>query len=749
MVIVMKVWTRQLIFSVVGSPLLFMAGLHAPAMAQTGAVAGPETVALAEQTDLDADLKVIKSRLLESQRVEGADALKALADNAMALSASLGADGKWADVNYADTSATDWSPSRHVENIVSMARAYATPGQPLYHQEALLQKINLGLDSFFAGNYLSSNWWFNDIGVPLKMGTILLLLDGTLSPQRKDQGLANLKRSADDKSMRKATGANLSWLARIQLMRGLAQPSSAIVADSFDAMWSEIEIAGPGGEGIQADYSFHQHGPLPYNGGYAGSFLNYATDFYSYARGTHFALPEAKERIVVNFLIDGQDWMSLGSRFDPSVQGRNITRMPAPNDTGATGPGWRQIAARWAEGTTWRHDELLAVAHRSDETGQKRVGNRHFWDSDFMVHHRPGYYASVRMHSTRTRNTDGASKGGGPINGEGRLSHHMADGATYILRRGDEYQSIFPVWNWKLIPGTTAQQVAALDETHVAFKGASRFVGGVTDGLYGAAAMTLERDGLRAQKAWFYFDAEFVALGSGITDTSGTDVRTAVNQSLLHGDVRVANRAAPVTRGEHHETGVRWVWHDDTGYIFPADAPLRLSNQTQTGRWSDIGAGPETPVSLDVFNLSLDHGSKPQNASYEYIVVPNATVAALNERVAHPAVETLSNTPELQAVRHNTLKILEAVFRRPGTVSGGVGWNLSVDVPCLVLLREVPNGLEIAVSNPENQPLAVNLELDRKLVGEGASAQGNRTRIHLDLPEGLNAGSSVVRVFEK
>ena len=50
------------------------------------------------------------------------------------------------------------------------------------------------------------------------------------------------------------------------------------------------------------------------------------------------------------------------------------------------------------------------------------VGNRHFWRADFMAHHRPGYYASARMHSKRIASTDG------PANSEGLLSHHLADG---------------------------------------------------------------------------------------------------------------------------------------------------------------------------------------------------------------------------------------------------------------------------------------------------------------------------------
>lgn len=38
---------------------------------------------------------------------------------------SLGADGRWSDVNYADTSITNWSQDTHLTRMLSMAEAYA------------------------------------------------------------------------------------------------------------------------------------------------------------------------------------------------------------------------------------------------------------------------------------------------------------------------------------------------------------------------------------------------------------------------------------------------------------------------------------------------------------------------------------------------------------------------------------------------------------------------------------------------
>lgn len=265
--------------------------------------------------------------------------------------------------------------------------------------------------------------------------------------------------------------------------------------------------------------------------------------------------------------------------------------------------------------------------------------------------------------------------------------------------------------------------------------------------------MDLERGGLRAKKSWFYFDEEFVALGAGISSPTNNAVFTSVNQSHLRGEVRTSNQTAPLAAGQHDAIGARWLWHDETGYIFPPESPLRLSNQTRNGRWSDIGGGSEAGVSHDVFSLYFDHGARPQGASYEYIVVPNVSAQNLNARLLRSGllrsgVETLSNTADIQAVRHRDLGIVQAVFHRAGGLNGGAGWNLKVDVPCLVMVRETADGAQITVSNPQNEPLSVHLEIDRKLSGDGAKTGGNGTTFRFELPGGLMAGSSVVRVFK-
>jgi hypothetical protein len=173
-----------------------------------------------------------------------------------------------------------------------------------------------------------------------------------------------------------------------------------------------------------------------------------------------------------------------------------------------------------------------------------------------------------------------------------------------------------------------------------------------------------------------------------------------------------------------------------------------VKDAEQSGRWSDFGTGSSDLQKGEVFSLWIEHGENPKDASYAYTVLPGATGKALARYAAQPAARIVRNTPEVQAAVNDAARVLEAAFYQPGLVDGGCRWVVAADRPCLLLMREQPDGTVIvAVSNPENAALSVNITTDRKLSGEGATPAGSGTRLTFDLPGGDEAGSSLVRRF--
>jgi chondroitin AC lyase len=563
-------------------------------------------------------------------------------------------------------------------------------------------------------------------------------MEPQLSPAQAQKGIAILQRS----SLRNMTGANLTWAAGIQLTRGLLAGASATIAEAIQALLAELKIAGPDQEGVQADFSFHQHGALLYSGGYGQPFTVDAARVVINAHGTRFAVPADRFAVLAGHILDGQQWMMRGKAFDYGAIGRQIAR---PNQNGQA---VADAARRLAQLPLPRQKEFAALAARAQGKGSPLVGNRHFWKSDFMAHHRASYYTSVRMVSTRTFNTDGF------ITDEGRHTRHLADGVTLIFRTGEEYRDIFPVWDWRRVPGVTCEQrPEPLDLTGLHTRGQTSFVGGVSDGMYGLAAMDLRQDSLAVKRAWFYFDGEFVCLGAGLTCPTGNPVYTSVNQCLRRGVVTVAGPSLWSNvegAGEHGLSARGWVYHDRVGYSFPPALTVRIRQSPQSGSWVGIAAGPPGKITKEVFNIWIDHGSRPANRSFHYLVFPDIDTQTLIARTAQSPVKILSNTATLQAVQHPELKICGAAFYQPGTLAGGPGWTFAVNRPCLLLLRERPEGLQMAVANPLNQPLAMIVDINRVLSGEGCTPiPSGWTRIAFNLPGGADAGRSVVRLLKR
>ncbi|WP_439558526.1 polysaccharide lyase family 8 super-sandwich domain-containing protein, partial [Dyadobacter sp.] len=170
------------------------------------------------------------------------------------------------------------------------------------------------------------------------------------------------------------------------------------------------------------------------------------------------------------------------------------------------------MAENLLRATSYRKAKLENIVRiRKGEVKPNLTRDHYFWHSHYYTHQRPDYYASVRMHSKRAANMEQ------PHNEEGLKNHHYGDGSNFISQTGKEFDGIFPVWDWQKIPGTTVVQKPEVAHwKELAKPGLNDFTGGVTDQRYGAAAFDFAsvHDPLKARKAWFFFDREFVSLGS-------------------------------------------------------------------------------------------------------------------------------------------------------------------------------------------------------------------------------------------
>ncbi len=683
-----------------------------------------------------ADLNTVRQRILEPLLAPvPAEAVGRLME-------TLQADGRWPDIDYQDPNRSGWKTVRHLSNVATLARAYQSPRSKLHGDPALRAAVLSSLAYWLSHDFQNSNWWWNQIGVPRTLLPTLLLLEKDLSAEQRGRALTILRRAKIG-----MTGQNLVWVTEITAVRGILENDAELVAAAYRRIADEIQVST--GEGMQADFSFHQHGPCLYNHGYGAAFAGDCSEIATQVAGTQFALPPEKIALISSLILDGSQWMTRGSVTDFGGEGREITRR------GQTAHYLNTAARNMLQLPTGREAEFRDLAVRaSGQPAPPLAGNRHFWRSDLMVHHRPGYYAAVRMFSSRTANTDM------PCNGEGLKSHHIADGCHVLLRTGREFEDIFPVWDWQKIPGTTVEQRAELTDSPRRM-GKTSFVGGVSNGEYGLAAFEFQRDGLSACKSWFFFADEYACLGAGITCDSDAPVATTLNQCHLAGDVLIGKdgQVQKLDSKTHAFDCARlgepcynpdWLWHDEVGYVLLEPASVRLHNGPQQGSWWEINHEySRDTVTRDVFMAWIDHGTRPQNATYSYLVVPGIAADALAMHAGPSPVKILRNTPGLQAVWHDELRTAGLAFYEPGEVEIRQGWTVAVDAPCLVLLKESPQQLLISVSNPRNEQAMLHLDVSRSLAGDGVEvfAEPERCRITFELPSGMEAGKSVTRAY--
>lgn len=358
---------------------------------------------------------------------------------------------------------------------------------------------------------------------------------------------------------------------------------------------------------------------------------------------------------------------------------------------------------------------------------------------DRVVHRTEDYLFALSMYSERIQNTE-------IMNDENRFGWHQNNGMTYIYDEDNQYtENYWNTVNPLRLPGTTVVPVnigtGKPDGSGFAqggdFCSKESWVGGTSIGNYGVSGMLFsgETQGiagdapvsyapdLKGKKSWFMFDDEMVCLGAGITNKNmELPVETTIenkklrkdgsNQLLVNGEkteipVKEANvkelveRTADVSGTSFEQ--VNWAHLEGnqsvgTGYYFPEEnTEIQVRRGQTTGSWKDVGTfeGESTENYLEMW---VDHGQNPENASYSYVLLPETSAEETENYAQAPKVTILENSSEVQAVRHETLKITGINFwqEQGGSIDG-----ITSDKAASVMLQETEQGtVKVSVSDP-------------------------------------------------
>ncbi len=662
------------------------------------------------------------------------------------LISTIKSDGTWDGINYQDVSRTGFQHGRHLSNMVEMARAYKKKGTKLKGDARLKNAINLALDYWLANDFICENWWWNQIGTPNAMVSFLLIMDKDVTPVQAEKALKIAGRAYLEASGARPSGDRIK-IAGILAKASLFSRNREVFEKAIKVIEGEIKFSTE--RGMQYDYSFHHredwvNNTLSYGTGYADAFAEWAAN----VAGTRYKFSEKALQQLTDYYLDGIcKQMVYGKTTDPGVMNRDISRHGEHEVFGTATP------ERLLKVSDYRKAELENIVKlRKGEQAPVVEFSKFFWNTEHFAVQRQNFYTSVRMHSIRNRNMEE------PYNGEGLMNHHRGDGTNYISRTGKEYNDLAPLVDFQKIPGATIVQKPEMpSENEIQKDGLTDFVGGVADGLYGAVAFDFRspHDPLTAKKSWFFFDKFYVCLGTAIKGGSPANVVTTMNQCWLNGPVSVmeSGKSRVLPKGEYMLENVIWVLHDSIGYLFPQTEKLNITNKQGTGSWYKINHQTTTSkeeVRGDVFKLWVDHGKRPQNGSYQYVVLPSVSEKDMvNFTNSNPLV-VLANTAEMQAVKNTTLNISEIVFYKSGEIQITPGLKISADSPGVVMIKTEGNTVKsISVADPSRKLLRMHLSVNQKINTKGdhfkavCDDASGITEFTIDLPQTVYAGKSV------
>lgn len=662
------------------------------------------------------------------------------------LLGKMSPDGTFPDLDYASKLRNDsWGPKFQLEWMGVLVGAYLSEG-PHKGDPKVKAAVLKGLESWLANDYKNSNWWWNKIGVPNRIAPTLFAFWSDLSTDQKSRAIEILTRSKMETTLEKQ-GTNLVWFNMVAIDRGLLTGDAEMVRKASNAISGDIRLAPRQSDGAQPDNSYLFHGSLIYTLGYGLSYLRDQSTLSLMFSGTEFAFPKQKIVLIRDWTLDGAQWMTRKQSGDVAGVGRSVARHDQ-QDVKQLAEIGRNLLAQ----DIGRAAELQAMVDRVEGKPDAKalVGNHQFWRADMMVHQRPGWYASARLYSTRTRNTECG-------NGEGLRSFYVADGANMLMRDGQEYYNLQPWWDWQHIPGTTVELLPNFGPLAGKPRGANdsfspkintiqrkspeSFVGGVSDRMYGLFGGKFSRETMSVRKSWFFFDDQYVCLGSALNCSSENSAVTTLDDRRLSGPVRVASAGVvknfDPSAEDQSAPAAEWLLHDGVGYTFFTPTAIRFHGGPRTGDWNDIStAYPSKPEKRDMFDAWIEHKAPVKDAGYAYAVYPNIDEKSLAMAATKSEVTVASNTADCQAVWHANLNRGGAIFYAPGEVKLQDELTLTVDQPCMTLLAVIDGKIQVTVSNPENKPGTVAITLTHR---------GQKRKLDVKLPEDGFAGSSVTK----
>lgn len=541
-------------------------------------------------------------------------------------------------------------------DILHLAKVYNIPNSKDYLNPAVLELIKISLEEIHTRYYnLESlehtNWWQWEIGYPLLLNDILVLMKEYLDKKNISTYLDVTKYFQPDPRysgnnpvaihpkgdpFRTSTGGNRVDTVKISVLRGILLEDKKEIMGALKALpevWKQKTyrkgMSGEKRDGFYRDGSFIQHGSVPYTGTYGNVLLGGIGEIlYLFGETEYLDKIKDSKGIYERILNSFEPLFYKGSMPD-MVNGRAITRKSSDHGIGHEILNSMMLLSLDAPleyktdlekiikrelllDTYYIHEEhelspfFLELAKKfrnsSVEYEEYSTEIRCFDDMQRYFKRTKDYAIGLALHSDRIGNYE-------TMNGENTKGWFTGDGAYYCYDHLDNYVDYWDRMDFYYIPGTTEirMDMEGMDAHRGSESTHAKNIGRLGQGIeeHGVVAMNFINwnEKLTSVKLWLFVRGAVKFIEDEITGI-GEIYSTLENKKLRQRQIYIDGKEfiGMETQGNFKE-----IEFDGRIYKVESDSFLHLKIENRQG--------------TDFIKLWVEHGIDPQNAELRWTLI--------------------------------------------------------------------------------------------------------------------------------
>lgn len=558
------------------------------------------------------------------------------------------------------------------EDILTMTKAYKTKGTESYLKDEIIlliiEQLKAGEKFFYNKDAKEhTNWWQWEIGIPLRINDIFILLkdemDRTLmeeiltttkyfQPDPRFSGNNPVALHPSNNPLRLSTGGNRTDTVKISFLRGILLEDEDEIIDSLEALPEVWEYKNDDElkerEGFYRDGSFIQHGSIAYNGGYGAVLLSGVGEILYLVGNTKYERYLSRIENFYEIVDKGFEPFFYKGLFPDFLNGRGIVREQLFDHV----MGHRILNSLFLlsvnspekyrlklgkmikreiekesfykyfenENSVFFYNEVKKFMDEIDEKDFSYKDQLIICNNMNRVMKRTEDYAlGISMHSYKVGNYEA-------MNGENLRGWFTGDGAyTFYDEDLGQYKNYWNEIDSHYIPGTTEikmnmENIDAQRNSETKFIG-NRLVGGVNFGSCGVVGMkyTNWNEKLSSRKSWYFLDWGVLFAETDITGTG--EIYTTILNRRFDEIPKIKADDKNISLDKKIEIVAKEIEVVGKKYIFFKDEKVNIELEKNHGKyflkiWVEHGLNPENKTL--VWGIVTD-----KNKKYEEILKEN------------------------------------------------------------------------------------------------------------------------------